>query len=70
MTCRAARVTEDGGAHALSFRAISAEEAAAGYTARCLRCATRFKSAVEWLVVTCPPTVHAGVTPTAPRSRP
>jgi hypothetical protein len=60
MSCRAAvRHDPDGGAHQLSFLAITPEEAAQGYCAKCLICQTRFKSAVEWLVVECPPKVAA-----------
>lgn len=55
MTCRAARVTEEGGAHQLSFAAITPEEAAAGYCATCLLCSAKFKSAVEWIISECKP---------------
>lgn len=55
MSCRAARVLEEGGEHELSFRAISAEEAQQGYTACCLRCGSRYRNAIEWIVTECTP---------------
>ena len=53
MTCRAARVMEEGGEHQLSFRAVTPEETAQGYCATCLTCGQRYKSAVEWTVTKC-----------------
>lgn len=53
MTCRAARVTDEGGAHQLSFAAITSEEAAQGYCAKCLICGSRYKNAIEWIVTEC-----------------
>jgi hypothetical protein len=60
MTCRAAvRHDPDGGVHRLSFLAITPEEAAEGYCAKCEACGSRFKNAVEWLITECKGAAHA-----------
>ena len=64
MTCRAARVyQEDEGVHQLSFSAVTPEEAAQGYCAKCDICGSRFKSSLEYIITPCtarPTTIGRG----------